>query len=116
MEKFSKKGRPYQHFLEPTAEMTITFSCRLRLSDSEPDELLIGIRRIVNADKNVSKTKRKEVTQWLADETIKIAFERRKARNHEGDEDEYRLTTALQKRVWGVENEQITQMPTNRRK
>ena len=71
MEKFSKKGRPYQLFLEPTAEVTITFSCRLRLSASEPDELLIGIRRIVNADKTVSKTKRKEVTKWLQMKQLK---------------------------------------------
>ena len=86
--KWRSSVRTVPLFLEPTAEVTITFSCRLRLSASEPDELLIGIRRIVNADKNVSKTKRKEVTQWLADETITIAFERRKASNHEGDEDE----------------------------
>ena len=67
MEKFSKKGSPYQLFLEPTAGVTITFSCRLRLSDSEPDELLMGIRRIglVNADKNVSKTRgRKSQNGW----------------------------------------------------
>ena len=48
--------------------------------------------------------KRKEATKRLADETIKIAFERWKASNHEGDEGEYRLKTALQKIVWEDEN------------
>ena len=46
-------------------EVTITFSCRQRLSDSEPDELLIRRIGLVNADQNVSKTRgRKSQNGW----------------------------------------------------
>ena len=73
----------------------------LQLADREPEELWSDIRDLVKetADKRVSKAKRKKVTKWLTDETMKIADERRDVRS-EGDDNEYRrLYAAFQRRA-----------------
>ena len=67
----------------------------------EPDELWNDIKEIVKdtADKKVPKAKRKKVTKWLSDEAMKIADERRKARN-KGNDEKYRiLNAAFQRRA-----------------
>ena len=45
----------------------------LQLAEREPEELWNDIRDIVKetADKRVPKAKRKKVTKWLSDETVK---------------------------------------------
>ena len=83
----------------------------LQLADREPEELWNDIRDIVKerADKRVQKFKRKKVTKWLSDESVKIADERREVRN-KGDDKEYRrLNAAFQRRARHDKEQGITE-------
>ena len=73
----------------------------LQLAGRESEELWNDIRDILKetADKKVPKAKRKKVSNWLSDEAVKIAYERRNVRS-KGDDKEYRrLNAAFQRRA-----------------
>ena len=50
------------------------------------------------ADKRVPKAKRKKVTMWLSDETVKIAEQQRDVRSKGDDRDYRRLNAVFQRR------------------
>ena len=73
----------------------------LQLADREPEEQWNDIRDIVKetGDKRVPKAKRKKVTEWLSDEAVKIADERKEAQNIGDDKTYRRLNAVFQRRA-----------------
>ena len=77
-----------------TVEVKNRFSI-LQLDGKNPEDLWIDIRDAVieTAEKWIPKVKKRKVTKWLTEETIKIAEERREAKR-KGEIEKYKKLNA----------------------
>ena len=82
-----------------TVEVKNRFSI-LQVDDKNPEDLWIDIRDAVieMAEKWIPKVKKRKVTKWLTDETIKIAEERREAKRKCEIEKYKKLNAEFQKK------------------
>ena len=83
-----------------TVEVKNRFSI-LQVDDKNPEDLWIDIRDAVieTAEKWIPKVKKRKVTKWLTEETIKIAEERREAKR-KGEIEKYKkLNAEFQKKA-----------------